>query len=95
MGGAEGHFGLVDTEGKGAEYALPGDDTSYETGWSVQTLPMTHGEEGLEVRFVAFHEGRGVYVVACSREVGFVLPSEEQEEEGGREKEREMAGADE
>ncbi|KAK1034542.1 mRNA cleavage and polyadenylation factor subunit [Friedmanniomyces endolithicus] len=82
------HFALVDAHGKLKEFRLPVDgNTGYETGWSVHTVPLAlptdDGERALEVRHVAFHEARNVYVVAACSEVDFVLP-EEDDEGGGR-----------
>jgi len=82
------HFALVDAHGKLKEFRLPVDgNTSYETGWSVHTVPLAlptdDGERALEVRHVTFHEARNVYVVAACSEVDFVLP-EEDDEGGGR-----------
>ena len=82
------HFALVDADGKLKEFCLPVDgNTSYETGWSVHTVPLAlptdDGERALEVRHVAFHEARNVYVVAACSEVDFML-SEEDDEGGGR-----------
>ncbi|KAK5702243.1 mRNA cleavage and polyadenylation factor subunit [Elasticomyces elasticus] len=84
---AEGGFGIVDSEGKMREYRLPG-DASYETGWSVRFLPLAlpmdgGGEKVMEVRFVAFHEKRGVYVVAACWDVDFHMPAEEEGESKG------------
>ncbi|KAK4896789.1 mRNA cleavage and polyadenylation factor subunit [Elasticomyces elasticus] len=84
---AEGGFGIVDAEGKMREYRLPG-DASYETGWSVRFLPLSlpmdgGGEKVMEIRFVAFHEKRGVYVVAACWDVDFHMPAEEEGESKG------------
>ncbi|KAK5732473.1 mRNA cleavage and polyadenylation factor subunit [Elasticomyces elasticus] len=84
---AEGGFGVVDSEGRMGEYRLPG-DASYETGWSVRYLPLSlpmdgGGEKVMEVRFVAFHEKRGVYVVAARWDVDFHMPAEEEGESKG------------
>ncbi|KAK3620886.1 mRNA cleavage and polyadenylation factor subunit [Elasticomyces elasticus] len=84
---AEGGFGVVDKEGKVREFRLPG-DASYETGWSVRFLPLSlpmdgGGEKVMEVRFVAFHEKRGVYVVAACWDVDFHMPAEEEGEGKG------------
>ncbi|KAK3645120.1 mRNA cleavage and polyadenylation factor subunit [Elasticomyces elasticus] len=84
---AEGGFGVVDSEGKMREYGLPG-DASFETGWSVRFLPLSLPMDGgpekvMEVRFVAFHEKRGVYVVAACWDVDFHVPAEEEGESKG------------
>ncbi|KAK5721024.1 mRNA cleavage and polyadenylation factor subunit [Elasticomyces elasticus] len=84
---AEGGFGVVDKEGKMREIRLPG-DARFETGWSVRFLPLSlpmdgGGEKVMEVRFVAFHEKRGVYVVAACWDVDFHMPAEEEGESKG------------
>ncbi|KAK5696834.1 mRNA cleavage and polyadenylation factor subunit [Elasticomyces elasticus] len=84
---AEDGFGVVDKEGKMREFRLPG-DASFEMGWSVRFLPLRlpmdgGGEKVMEVRFVAFHEKRGVYVVAACWDVDFHMPAEEEGEGKG------------
>ncbi|EMC95320.1 hypothetical protein BAUCODRAFT_25380 [Baudoinia panamericana UAMH 10762] len=68
--GCQQGFALVDGDGKLKEYQLPG-HVSFATGWSVRTLTL--GEPPQEVRQVAYHEQRGIYVVATCRDVDFTL----------------------
>lgn len=66
-------FSIVDRTGKITDHELPS-DASFDTGWSVDSLPL--GEPPQEIRHVAFHERRGVYVVSSCRPVDFVLSNE-------------------
>jgi len=61
------------------ECTLP-EEAEFSTGWCVHKQTLGHPAE--EVREVAYHEGRGMYVVATCRDVDF-LP-EGEKEDGGR-----------
>lgn len=66
-------FALVDRQGQLREFQMH-PNVSYETGWSVQQLAL--GEPPQEIRHVAFHPARGVYIVGTCRNVDF-YPSED------------------
>lgn len=72
--GCKKGFALVDTSGTVSEYTLPV-DTWYGTGWAVDRITL--GEPAEEIRNVAFHEERGVYVVATCRNVDFLFPEDD------------------
>ncbi|KAK4550167.1 hypothetical protein LTR36_003134 [Oleoguttula mirabilis] len=67
--GCESGFAVINDEGL-AELMLPPVST-FETGWSSHGVAL--GEPPQEVRFMAYHEDRGVYVVATCRDVDFYL----------------------
>ncbi|KAH9825753.1 mRNA cleavage [Teratosphaeria destructans] len=61
---------LVDKQGRLQAYSIP-PASSFDTGWQVETLSL-----GEEVRHVAYHEARGVYVVVTCRDVDFEWPAD-------------------
>lgn len=70
--GCQHVFGVLDHEGGWQEYRLlPDIDTS--TGWCVRRASLLNEE----VRHVAFHDDREMYVVATCRDVDFVTGEEE------------------
>ncbi|KAK4499059.1 hypothetical protein PRZ48_009571 [Zasmidium cellare] len=70
--GCERGFTFVTTNGELQECQLAR-DTWYGTGWSVQQMDFG----GREVRHLAYHETRGVYVVATCEDVDFYFASED------------------
>lgn len=71
--GCERGFTVVSPDGNLQECQLP-QDTWYGTGWSAKQIDIG---EGREVRHLAYHETRGVYVVATCKEVDFFFASED------------------
>ncbi|KAI6887186.1 protein CFT1, partial [Hortaea werneckii] len=67
-------FALVEGDGSFVEYSLPSGAT-FGSGWHVQKLSL--GEPAEEVRHLAYHGGRGVYVVATCRLADFYLVDQE------------------
>ncbi|KAF2764795.1 hypothetical protein EJ03DRAFT_385763 [Teratosphaeria nubilosa] len=61
---------LVDKHGRLKAYSIP-PASSFDTGWQVETLSL-----GEEVRHVAYHEARGVYVVLTCRDIDFEWPAD-------------------
>ncbi|KAK5171969.1 mRNA cleavage and polyadenylation factor subunit [Saxophila tyrrhenica] len=61
------------------ELALPA-DAEFSTGWCVQK--QTFGDPAEQVRDVAYHEERGMYVVATCRDVDFHLEGDKEEGRG-------------
>ena len=78
-------FGIIDASGKLQECQLP-TDVDYSLGWAVKK--MTLGDPAEEVRHIAFHEQRQMYVVATCRDVDFFIPGDEgrQHEQDGKSK---------
>ena len=77
-------YGLFigDVDGNVGEHALPS-NLEYGTGFAVERLAL--GDPAQEVRHVAFHEDRGMYVVTTCSDVDFVFPADDgrrQEEDG-------------
>ena len=72
--GCDRGFGLIGKDGSLKECQLPS-NTSLSSGWSVNKLAL--GEPAQEVRHVAFHEERRMYVVATCRDVDFWFPEED------------------
>lgn len=69
--GCERGLAFVAPHGELQECQLP-QDTWYGTGWSAQQIDI-----GGEVRHLAYHESRGVYVVATCKPVDFYFASED------------------
>ncbi|KAI6828359.1 protein CFT1 [Hortaea werneckii] len=67
-------FALVEGDGSFVEYNLPS-GAAFGSGWHVQKLAL--GEPAEEVRHLAYHGGRGVYVVATCRLADFYLVDQE------------------
>ncbi|KAI7160198.1 protein CFT1 [Hortaea werneckii] len=67
-------FALVEGDGFLVEYNLPSGG-AFGSGWHVQKLAL--GEPAEEIRHLAYHGGRGVYVVATSRLADFYLVDQE------------------
>lgn len=67
-------FAVLDIEGNLQECRFP-PDAWFGTGWVVRRLPL--GEPVEEVRQLAFHEARGLYVVATCRLVDFMFVEED------------------
>ncbi|KAI6858374.1 protein CFT1 [Hortaea werneckii] len=67
-------FALVEGDGFLIEYNLPS-GAAFGSGWHVQKLAL--GEPAEEVRHLAYHGGRGVYVVATCRLADFYLVDQE------------------
>ncbi|EME43798.1 hypothetical protein DOTSEDRAFT_79774 [Dothistroma septosporum NZE10] len=67
-------FAAVNADGLLEEYHLPL-SAWYGTGWSVQQVDL--GSEDLEVRHLAYHETRGVYVVATCKDVDFYFAEDD------------------
>ncbi|CAK4030828.1 related to CFT1 [Lecanosticta acicola] len=72
--GCENGFIAIEEEGSLTEAQLP-TDTWYGTGWSVKQMSI--GEGASEVRHLAYHETRGMFVVATSRDVDFYFAEED------------------
>ena len=73
--GCEHGFGILKENGL-EECQLP-TDADFSSGWCVRKLAI--GDPAQEVRHIAFHEDRQMYVLATCRNVDFYFP-----EEGGR-----------
>ncbi|KAK4630456.1 hypothetical protein CLAFUW4_08619 [Fulvia fulva] len=67
-------FAALGVDGSLEEYHLPL-STWYGTGWSVQQVDL--GPDDLEVRHLAYHENRGVYVVATCKDVDFYFAEDD------------------
>ncbi|RMY22713.1 hypothetical protein D0867_02531 [Hortaea werneckii] len=67
-------FALIEGDGSFVEYNLPS-GAAFGSGWHVQKLSL--GEPAEEVRHLAYHGGRGVYVVATCRLADFYLVDQE------------------
>lgn len=68
--GCEDAFMLIGGDGMLGEYRVPANIT-LETGWNVEKLAL--GEPAQVVRYLAYHTGRGVYIIATCRDVDFYL----------------------
>lgn len=71
-------FALVDAEGSMAQQELR-EDEDYSTGWAVNRLSLRDGAE--EVRLVDFHQEKGMYVIATSRDVDFYFAPDDMRHE--------------
>ncbi|KAK5116268.1 hypothetical protein LTR85_009240 [Meristemomyces frigidus] len=67
--GCESGFALINDDGLNELTLPPG--TTYETGLSSHGVAL--GDPPQEVRYMAYHEDRGMYVVATCRDVDFYL----------------------
>lgn len=67
-------FAVLDVESNLQECKLP-TDIWFGTGWAARKLPL--GDPIEEVRQIAYHEGRGLYVVATCRLVDFMFVEED------------------
>lgn len=67
-------FAVLDSDGILQECRLP-TDLWFGTGWAVQKMPL--GDPVEEVRQLAYHEARGLYVVATCRLVDFMFVEED------------------
>lgn len=67
--GCQSGFGLLKGDGL-VELTLPS-ESSFGSGWSSQLVAL--GDPPQEVRHMAYHEDRGVYVVATCHDVDFSL----------------------
>jgi cleavage and polyadenylation specificity factor subunit 1 len=79
--GCENGFGIVDDNGL-KEYRVP-ENVETGSGWCVQRVAI--GDLAEEVRHVAFHDGKQMYVVATCKNVDFYFPEEDgrhQEQDG-------------
>ena len=79
--GCENGFGVVDDD-RLKEYRLP-ENAEIGSGWCVQRMAI--GEPAEEVRHVAFHDGKQMYVVATYKNIDFYFPEEDgrhQEQDG-------------
>jgi cleavage and polyadenylation specificity factor subunit 1 len=79
--GCEHGFGVVDGD-ELKEYQLPA-SAEIGSGWCVQRMDI--GDPAEEVRHVAFHDGKQMYVVATCKNVDFYFPEEDgrhQEQDG-------------
>jgi cleavage and polyadenylation specificity factor subunit 1 len=78
--GQADRIALIDKTGKLSSHSLP-DNSWFGLGWQVQTVDIFGGSAGPgggeEVRHVAYHEDRGVYVVATCRYVDFYFAAED------------------
>lgn len=70
----ENGFGLIDSLGDLKECQLP-THTDFSSGWSVKKIAL--GDPIQEVRHIAFHEERQMYIVATCRDVDFYFPEED------------------
>ena len=73
-------FGLIDSTGNLQSRQLP-PDVDFNTGWCVKKVAL--GDPAQEIRHVAFHDQRQIYVVATCRDVEFYFS-----EENGRHQEQ-------
>jgi hypothetical protein len=64
----------VDADGALHECHLPS-DASFSTGWSIRQLDL--GDEAREVRHLAYHEARGLFVAATCTMVDFYFAEED------------------
>jgi cleavage and polyadenylation specificity factor subunit 1 len=67
-------FAVLDVDGNLQECTFPA-DAWFGTGWVVRKLPLGNPIE--EVRQLAYHESRGLYVVATCRLVDFMFVEED------------------
>jgi cleavage and polyadenylation specificity factor subunit 1 len=67
-------FAVLDVEGNLQECRFP-TDLWFGTGWVVRKLPLGNPVE--EVRQLAYHEARGLYVVATCRLIDFMFVEED------------------
>jgi cleavage and polyadenylation specificity factor subunit 1 len=67
-------FAVLDIEGNLQECRFP-PDVWFGTGWVVRRIPL--GDPIEEVRQLAYHEARGLYIVATSRLVDFMFVEED------------------
>ena len=72
--GCEQGFATLSGDGGLRECRMPA-ETSFGTGWSVRRERL--GEPLEEVRHIAYHEERGMYVVATCRDVDFLLSEDD------------------
>lgn len=67
-------FAVLDIDGNLQECKIP-TDVWFGTGWSVRKMPL--GDPVEEVRQIAYHDGRGLYIVATCRLVDFMFVEED------------------
>ena len=72
--GCESGFGLLENGGDLKECQLPA-DCEFRSGWCIRRMHISDPPQ--EVRHIAFHEERRMYVVATCRDVDFYLPGDE------------------
>ncbi|KXT13257.1 hypothetical protein AC579_2488 [Pseudocercospora musae] len=74
--GCETGFFTINTDEELEEQQLPR-DTWYGAGWSVHQVTIGSSEQVEDVRRIAYHEERGLYVVATCRDVDFYFAEED------------------